>query len=263
MAIPASGTKVDSPVRRPSRTRRFRERLLDSASRLWWSAKRAVGESGITPLHNLEYLSGLLRLGEWLRAKQAHSQPYFKTRVELFQYVNGEILHAQAVNYLEFGVYQGASIRDWSSLNQNPESTFTGFDTFKGLPESWRLPSGVLPAGYFDVGGKIPVINDPRVGFVPGLFQETLPEFLQTFDPPHRLVIHLDADLYSATLFVLVALKELLDRPGTLLLFDEFSSVQSEFRAMADFESAFRPKLRIAACGGRYFEHVALLAPES
>lgn len=263
MAIPALGTKTDTPVRRPSRTRRFRERLLDSASRVWWSAKRAVGESGITPLHNLEYFSGLLRMGEWLRQREAHSQPYFKSRTELFEYVNSEILRGQPVNYLEFGVYQGASIRDWSSQNKSPESTFTGFDTFKGLPESWRLPSGVLPAGYFDVGGKIPAINDPRVGFVPGLFQETLPEFLKSFTPQHRLVIHLDADLYSSTLFVLVALKELLARPGTLLLFDEFSSVQSEFRAMADFESTFRPKLNIVACGGRYFEHVALMAPES
>lgn len=261
MAIPATDAKADVPVRPPAKRRRpVKERLLDSVSGLWWRVKRAVGESGISPLHNVEYFSGLLRMGEWLREKDAESHPYFRKRTDLFGYINNEIVRNEPIQYLEFGVFEGASIRDWSSKNQCPESTFAGFDTFCGLPEEWRLPSGVLPAGYFNVGGKLPKIEDARVRFVPGLFQDTLPAFLKEFNPQHRLVIHLDADLYSSTLYVLIALRELLVAPGTLLLFDEFSSVQSEFRAMADFESAFKPNLKFVAAGGRYYEHVALIA---
>jgi hypothetical protein len=36
-----------------------------------------------------------------------------------------------------------------------------------------------------------------------GLFQESMPGFLKTFQPTSRLSIHCDADLYSATLYVL------------------------------------------------------------
>lgn len=250
--------KVDTSIRRPVKPRRLSRLLIKSASYLWWRIKRAVGESGLTPFHRFEFMSGLLRMGAWLREKDAANQPYFPARSELFGYINDEVIRGAPIDYLEFGVFEGDSVREWSTRNKNPESTFVGFDTFKGLPEAWQLPSRRLPAGYFDVGGKLPVINDARVTFVAGLFQDTLPDFLKRYDPHHRIVIHLDADLYSSTLYVLVALRELLARPGTILLFDEFSSVQSEFRAMADFESAFRPNLKIIAAGGRYYEHLAL-----
>jgi len=35
----------------------------------------------------------------------------------------------------------------------------------------------------FDVGGKVPCIDDDRVSFVKGLFQDTLDEFLVKFRP--------------------------------------------------------------------------------
>lgn len=251
--------KADASIRQPAKRRRIGRRLLKSVGNLWWRTKRIVGESRLAPFHRVEYLSGLLRMGAWLRQKNAHNQPYFESRIDLFRHVSREVIHGEPINYLEFGVFEGDSIRDWSTENPHPHSTFVGFDTFRGLPEDWQLPSRRLPAGYFDVGGKLPSIKDPRVRFVPGLFQDTLPGFLRQFDPQNRLVIHLDADLYSSTLFVMVALKELLALPGTILLFDEFSSVQSEFRALADFESAFRPNLKFVAGGGRYYEHVALL----
>ena len=52
----------------------------------------------------------------------------------------------------------------------------------------------------FDVGGAIPVIDDPRVEFVKGYFQDTLPGFLDCFQLTNRLVVHTDADLYTPML---------------------------------------------------------------
>ena len=43
--------------------------------------------------------------------------------------------------------------------------------------------------------GKPPEIRDPRVTFITGIFQESLPVFLHTFVPKNRLVIKCDADL--------------------------------------------------------------------
>src|SRR6266545_4942707 len=78
------------------------------------------------------------------------------------------------IDYLEFGVYEGVSIRYFAERHRDPESRFVGFDTFSGLPENWRE----FGPGHFDVNGRVPSIKDSRVSFVPGLFQDTLPTFL-------------------------------------------------------------------------------------
>ena len=133
--------------------------------------------------------------------------------------------------FLEFGVYTGNS----ATGRRHSRSRFFGFDSFEGLPENWTRN---WPKGNFSTDGTIPQIDDERIGFVKGWFQNTLPTFLNGFVPRSRLVVHSDSDLYSSTLFTLATLSRLLI-PGTVIIFDDFSVPTHVFRAFADYTSAF------------------------
>ena len=51
--------------------------------------------------------------------------------------------------FLEFGVYNGASINILSKLK--PDKVFHGFDTFTGLPEDWDMGHKKIRAGSFSL----------------------------------------------------------------------------------------------------------------
>lgn len=178
--------------------------------------------------------AGALEFGAWVRDQGFHDAPALAKREELFTIVAREIAD-RPVLYLEFGVWKGDATRAWARLLRHPDTVLHGFDTFEGLPESW----GNEPAGSYSTRGAPPKVDDPRVTFFKGLFQETL----QRYDPPARgdLVLMMDADLHSSTIFVLRRLRELV-RPGTWIYFDEFNSVGHEERAFRDFveETGFR-----------------------
>ena len=195
-----------------------------------------------TAIHYLMYLP---RLGAWAREKAGQARR-FDDRLRLYDWLNASILENQPVSYLEFGVFKGDSIRYWSHLNTHASSRLAGFDTFTGLPETWTHFIDKTDKGAFDVGGKLPQLDDARVSFVKGRFQESLPGFLSQFQPSGRLVIHLDADLYSATLYVLTMLNSRITA-GTVLILDEFSSVLHEFRALEDYCSAYARDYEVLA----------------
>jgi len=118
-------------------------------------------------------------------------------------------LEAKKINYLEFGVASGSSFKWWVNFNKNAESHFAGFDTFEGLPESW----GGYKKG--EMSFQIPDISDERTAFYKGLFQETLNPFLdKNGNRFHESlsIIHLDADLFSATIFALSQLYRFIKR---------------------------------------------------
>lgn len=179
--------------------------------------------------------------------KENQSVPCYEDRYAMYDNVLRHI-GPSAIDYLEFGVWKGASIKYWSEKNRNPDSSFTGFDTFTGLPEAWDF----RPAGTFDVQGQIPKIDDSRVAFVAGLFQQTLPEFLTGFSSRKRLVLHLDADLYSATMYVLARTHDLIV-PGTILMFDEFGDVQHEFRAYNDYVLSHMRQCKVICGSYQYY----------
>lgn len=184
---------------------------------------------------------------------------FVSSRNKLYSHINTSIDNT-AIIYCEFGVFKGASFKYWSKLNTNKNSKFFGFDTFSGLPESWDNFTGGLQKGTFDTQGVIPDIKDERVSFYKGLFQDTLPEFLNTHEFKHTLVINIDADLYSSTLFVLTQMHNALIK-GSVIIFDEFSSVLNEFRAFEDYCSAYNVKFEVIASSRTpksYYAHIAV-----
>jgi O-methyltransferase len=176
----------------------------------------------------------------WAKQNRPEFLPSFDRREELWEHIIKSHIGNSPVLYLEFGVFDGYSIRYFMTRLPHPDSRFVGFDTFTGLPESW----GGLDAGTFDLGKRTPAIDDSRVSFQVGLFQDSLPRFLKTQRKQNRqVVIHCDADLYSSTLFVLSQLSSLID--GAIVIFDEFNALPHEFRALQDFSRAYRKSYRL------------------
>lgn len=169
----------------------------------------------------------------------------YEKRANFYTYVYNRLLCKVPVDYLEFGVAQGESFRAWLGLSKHAGSRFFGFDSFEGLPENWQADS---PKGAFSTGGQVPQVDDPRATFIKGLFQETVDPFSLGFAPQNRLVLHMDADLYSSTLFVLMTMNRHI-RPGTLILFDEFTArgFTDECAALEDFCSACCRSYKIRA----------------
>lgn len=200
-------------------------------------------------------LDSLMRLPK-LRAYRTPGVTHYASREELFAKV--QQLAGQPFTYLEFGVDKGASIRDWATYATHSENHFIGFDSFVGLPEKWTLGTKTLEAGHFNNDGKTPLCDDPRVSFVKGWFQDSLPGFLETFAPEHRLIIHCDADVYSATHYVLAQMDRFLVR-GSYVLFDDFSSMLDDVMAWEHHCAAFRrtAECRVLADGRSYLKHAA------
>jgi len=156
----------------------------------------------------------------------------------MYDFINREIIGNKTIQYLEFGVYRGESIKYISSINSDVASRFIGFDTFEGLPEDWIEFSRIVKSKTFSTNGVVPQTDDERVSFVKGLFQETLPAFIREYRTCGQLVIHNDSDLYSATMYVLTYANDIIV-PGSIIIFDEFYSVMHEFRALEDYCSSY------------------------
>jgi hypothetical protein len=169
-----------------------------------------------------------LEVGRWMRANGFETTVRVSDRTELFDLVGREI-GDEPVHYLEFGVADGASLRYWSSVLAHPDTVLHGFDSFEGLPEDWNA---LNPRGQFSTHGAPPLIDDPRARLFKGWFDETLPEY--EWPERERLVVNMDADLYSSTRYVLDAVAQRLV-PGSFLYFDEFMDRQHELRAFDEF----------------------------
>ncbi len=166
----------------------------------------------------------------------------YGNRYKLYEYIAETYrLEQNIIGYLEFGVASGSSLKWWITKNTHPKSHFVGFDTFSGLPEDWEK----IPKGTFSTGGNVPDIQDARVSYKIGLFQNTLPNFIKTLNLLEvQTVVHIDCDLYSASLFALITLSPFLKK-GDILIFDEFADVMNEYRAYCDFMAACDIRLTI------------------
>ncbi len=171
-------------------------------------------------------------------------------RYNLYKYILEKEKLDGEICYLEFGVAFGHSFRWWVENNRDADSEFYGFDTFTGLPEQWAF----LKPGEMSTEGRTPEIDDNRYKFLVGLFQDTLPKFLKEFAAnKKRLVINLDADLYTSTLYVLTRIAPYL-KPGDILIFDEFGVPTHEFRAFEDFSKSYYLKYETLAAANNYYQ---------
>jgi len=188
-------------------------------------------------------------LGE--KAKDALCMDFdYKDRKVLYQCVNDRFIRKAPIDYCEFGVASGVSFKEWMKLNPDPNSRFFGFDSFHGLPEDWKDGA---PEGAYSQGGKIPQVDDERATFIDGLFQDTVESFAREFAPKNRLVLHMDADLYSSTLFCLMNFNPHIQK-GTIILFDELTArnFTDEFAALQDYCTACYRDYKIIAMRNDY-----------
>ena len=174
---------------------------------------------------------------EELNNSYNHFKKYFKSSVLL----NDERVHHYAILealkndkeknlfYLEFGVYKGHSINNFSKyLN-----VIYGFDSFNGLNEDW---AGNIdhPKSTFSLN-KIPRFNK-NVKIINGLIQNTLEKFVLKHKPKINF-IHIDTDTYETGKYILKTLKPFLVK-NCIIIFDELHNFtgwdSGEYKALTE-----------------------------
>jgi O-methyltransferase len=179
----------------------------------------------------LKFIHNAIELSVWINNQGGglDLKRNYSKRIKLYKAVL-QFINYQSITYLEFGVYRGESIRWWK---ENAKGWFYGFDSFEGLPEKW---------GCFKEGSMLsPIPNIDGVVFIKGLFQKSLPAFLKEHEITGMKIIHMDADLFSSTLFVLSTLFPYLEK-GDIIIFDEFNCPNDEFAAFKIFCDCFHIK---------------------
>lgn len=136
--------------------------------------------------------------------------------------------------FLEFGVAKGGTIKLISTIANKP---VYGFDSFEGIPEEWNG----YPTGYFAC--DMPEMPE-NITLIPGLFQNTLPIFVNKYKKNKISFMHIDCDLYSSTKCIFDNTKNMI-ADGTIIAFDEIYNYEyngdkdywrnHEFKAFNEF----------------------------
>jgi hypothetical protein len=143
-----------------------------------------------------------------------------------------KLQHKPNTLWLEFGVASGKTINYISKFTSD---IVYGFDSFKGLPEKWR---DGYDKGAFSLKGNLPKVNE-NVHLIKGWFSDTLPDFIKEQNKKVSF-IHMDADLYSSSKFILDTLRDYIDN-DCIIIFDElvnypgFNGPTGELRAFYEF----------------------------
>lgn len=144
---------------------------------------------------------------------------------------------------IEAGVYYGMSLKVIAKHFKHKK--VYGFDSFSGLPESWKSES----AGSYSTHGELPNVAK-NVKLKKGWFKDSIPKFISKHDEPIGF-LHIDCDLYSSTFDVLMALKDNFVK-GTIVLFNDFYGFkdykQHEWKALKDFLKQSDHKVDYLAC---------------
>lgn len=138
--------------------------------------------------------------------------------------------------YLEMGVFCGTTINFIASIK--PDTTIHGFDSFEGLPESWkRDDTDFFKKGTFALTSLPKVAHN--IMLHKGWFNDTLPHFKKNIlqDQPIAF-LHIDCDIYSSTKMVFDVLGNNIVH-GTIICFDELYNYPGfenhELKALLEF----------------------------
>ena len=167
----------------------------------------------------------------------------------------------------EFGVFKGKSI-NWIAAAY-PKQIIHGFDSFRGLPERWRVsPAQVYLNGHFELKGVLPKVAK-NVKLHPGWFKDSIPSFLAANPQPFKF-INIDSDIYSSALTILTLCNARI-LPGTILYFDEICDwggsprrypfwPEHEFQALIDWCTRFKREVTAYSRNSRYGGTVLVVA---
>jgi hypothetical protein len=137
---------------------------------------------------------------------------------------------------MECGVFEGLSINFMADqlARRGDTRRIYGFDSFEGLEEDWTGEN--LPAGYFDLSGKLPSVR-PSVELRKGWVQDTVAPFLAEEAGQPIALLHIDTDNYRPARYLLEIVKPRLV-PGSIVAFDELIGYpnwqQHEYRALSE-----------------------------
>lgn len=254
-----------SKTARPRHPGRMR-RLLSGAGRLLPDNTSAIVEcAGVL----LEKIANTLRFERFWAEKvfgdpRAVVVPTFNKQTGKHPIWNAAINWLQAEGppgvVIELGTNNGGWLKYFTD-RLPPTFKLVGFDCFEGLPEAWDgLPAGSIkgfgapvelwaedPAARGRIianaarGIPFPPPPQPNVRVESGLFSESLTRYLSAGWPHDLRLVHFDADLYISTRPMLDQLCGPL-KHRYLILFDEFYSVNHEFRAWNEFTALFQLK---------------------
>ena len=184
--------------------------------------------------------------------KEIFTSRHYSSRKEMWVAEIKTFLENDSMTYIEFGVWEGDSIIHIANELPNPQNRFFGFDSFEGLPDTWDTMSESFDSGHFSTNGITPEINDNRVRFIKGWFQNSGEPFLESVElGESRLVVHYDADLYSSTLYTLMQIDRL--KVKYLAIFDELPD--QEVRAVYNYMQATGAKVKFIARTGPTYNY--------
>lgn len=87
-------------------------------------------------VQELNSMINYIEVGRWLRSRGFTPTPRHADRWLLYAAI-AERIQGDRVLFLEFGVYEGYTLRRWAELLTHPATSLHGFDSFMGLPEDW------------------------------------------------------------------------------------------------------------------------------
>jgi hypothetical protein len=117
------------------------------------------------------------------------------------------------VNIYEFGVAFG-ELTKIITKNAKFQFNYNGFDTFSGLPNSWRG----LPKGAISAGNVLPIITGDNISFHVGLIEDTISSV--DFKSEDINLFIFDFDLYKPTLLTYKFIRKDI-KINDVLIFDE------------------------------------------